>query len=71
MKTMRQEFTNEVISKVNTTWVGNYEAKEVGELIIVYFEGKEVAFIKNYRADSEEEGHEDEVETLQYYCDIL
>ena len=71
MKTMRQEFTNEVISKVNTTWVGNYEAKEVGELIIVYFEGKEIAFIKNYRADSEEEGHEYEVETLQYYCDTL
>lgn len=71
MKTMRQEFTNEVISKVNTTWVGNYEAKEVGELIIIYFEGKEVAFIKNYRADSEEEGHENEVETLQYYCDTL
>lgn len=30
---------------------------------------KEIAFIKNYRADSEEEGHEDEVETLQYYCE--
>lgn len=68
---MRQEFINEVINKVNTTWVGNYESKEAGGLIIVYFEGKEVAFIKNYRSDSEEEGHEDEVETLQYYCAIL
>lgn len=55
---MKQRFINEVVNEVNTTWSGNYEAKEV-------------AFIKNYRADSEEEGHEDEVETLQYYCDIL
>ena len=55
---MRQEFIDKVISEVNNTWIGNYE-------------GKEIAFIKNYRADSEEEGHEDEVETLQYYCDTL
>lgn len=68
---MKQGFINEVVNKVNTTWIGEYEAKEVGVLIIVYFEGKEVAFIKNYRADSEEEGHEYEVETLQYYCETL
>ena len=68
---MRQEFIDKVISEVNNTWIGNYEAKEVDGLIIGYFEGKEIAFIKNYRADSEEEGHEDEVETLQYYCDTL
>lgn len=68
---MKQGFINEVVNEVNTTWAGNYEARGVDGLIILYFEGKEVAFIKNYRADSEEEGHEYEVETLQYYCDIL
>lgn len=68
---MRQEFIDKVISEVNSTWIGNYEAKEVNALIIIYFEGKEIAFIKNYRADSEEEGHENEVENLQYYCETL
>ena len=68
---MKQRFINEVVNEVSTTWASSYEAKGVGELIIVYFEGKEIAFIKNYRADSEEEGHKDEVKTLQYYCDIL
>ena len=52
---MRQEFIDKVISEVNNTWIGNYEAKEVDGLIIVFFEGKEISFIKNYRADSEEE----------------
>ena len=68
---MRQEFIDKVISEVNSTWIGNYEAKEVNGLIIVYFEGKEIAFIMNYRTDSEEEGHEDEGEILQYYCETL
>ena len=26
---MRQEFIDKVISEVNNTWIGNYEAKEV------------------------------------------
>lgn len=64
---MKQEFINKVINEVNT-WVGNYEAKEINGLIIVFFEGKEVAFIKNYKADSETEGNEQEVDQLQYYC---
>ena len=68
---MRQEFINEVIFNVSNKWIGGYVAKEMNGLIIVYLKGKEIAFIKNYKADSEEEGHEDEVETLQYYCDTL
>lgn len=67
---MKQEFINKVINEVSN-WVGNYEAKEVDGLIIVYFEGKEVAFIKNYKADSETEGNESEVDQLQYYCNKL
>jgi hypothetical protein len=67
---MKQEFINKVIEAVNN-WTGNYEAKEENGLIIIYFEGKEVAFIKNYKADSETEGNDSEVEQLQYYCDTF
>lgn len=67
---MKQEFINKVIEAVNN-WTGSYEAKEENGLIIIYFDGKEVAFIKNYKADSETEGNDSEVEQLQYYCDTF
>lgn len=66
---MKQEFINKVISEINNNWENNYEAMEKKGLIIVYFNGQEVAFIKDYKADSETEGNEQEVEQLQYYCD--
>ena len=67
---MNAEFINKVIEEVKT-WTKGYEAKEENGLIVVYFNGKEVAFIKDYKADSEEDGNESEVETLQYYCDTF
>lgn len=35
------------------------------------FKGEEVAFIKNFKADSESDDNEDVVELLQYYCDTF
>lgn len=35
-RAMKKEFINKVISEVNNTWVGNYEAKEDNGLIVVF-----------------------------------
>ena len=67
---MEDQFVKKVISEVNG-WTGNYEAKEINGLVVVYFDGEEVAFIKNYKADCEAGGDEQAVEVLQYYCDNL
>lgn len=68
---MRQEFINKVIAEVKNNWSKGYDAKEENGMIIVFFEGKEVAFIKNYKAESDTEGNEQEVEQLQHYCEIF
>ena len=67
---MKQEFINKIIEAVNN-WIGNYKAKEENGLINIYFDGKEVAFIKNYKVDSETESNDSDVEQLQYYCDTF